>query len=320
MYRETKNSFGEALSTTLLDHEFNQSFDLANHFDDMYRSNQSLTKYANLPVAEKAKSHICQDEAGFPMKNNTECLLCSPTLSIGSTTYTEKDFPCENSSKDSNDSQSIKNASPTGKTKNSTLNTEDLKKIWTEKDYEALMEMAIRYRHNWKKIAKVILDTTNIKPNPQALQRIHQKLIANKGIKRAKFTHEDDLMIVKYYHKYGLDWVKIASHFTDKTHVMRKNRFYSYIKKKGMIDNLSDEVECFEEEIEVPEPINTSKVQQIKNLMSEEDDTALFYDTFHDFKLFDNELHDRVTEMSYQADSELFMSHFTYSERQDSYL
>ena len=60
-----------------------------------------------------------------------------------------------------------KNSANTPETTPCTLNTRSVKKIWEKKDYDELVELAIKHRNNWKRIAKVLLRTKNLKVNPK---------------------------------------------------------------------------------------------------------------------------------------------------------
>ena len=115
------------------------------------------------------------------------------------------------------------------------------RKTWDTKDDPLLFDMAIQYRNNWKRIARVLYEDKNIKIAPKTLRRKYEDILARRKTQRAKFTHADDLLIVKYVDLYGLDWNKVACHFTDKTAIMIKNRFYSYIKKKDIFEDLLKE-------------------------------------------------------------------------------
>jgi len=60
--------------------------------------------------------------------------------------------------------------------------------------------------------------------------------------KRVRFTHDEDLKIIKHYTQFGYDWEKIAENFESRTAIMVKNRFY-HIKKKNILEKLLLEVE-----------------------------------------------------------------------------
>jgi len=89
----------------------------------------------------------------------------------------------------------------------------------------------IKYKYDWKKIVKKF----NIKfgsncPN-EVLRQRYKDITSLVIPKRVKFTQEEDVQLSNYYEIYGSDWVKIASHFANRTPQMIKNRFYSHIRK-----------------------------------------------------------------------------------------
>jgi len=182
------------------------------------------------------------------------------------------------------------------------INRSGCKKNWNPEDNDLLMKMALEYRNNWKRISKILLETKNIKLYPKVLRKIYEDLLHSKKVERAKFTHDDDLKIVKYLNKYGLDWNKIASHFSGKTPVMIKNRFYSYIKKRDLIDQLTAELEQLEPENENEEDqvLFTEPAQEgnLKVLIGEAEDLPIFNTTFHELLLLPHEdqLHERITD------------------------
>lgn len=72
---------------------------------------------------------------------------------------------------------------------------------------------------------------------------------------------KEDLVIAKYYSRLGKKWPLIAPKLTNRTPSKVKNRFYSYTRKKGILDALlfilngleeEDEIEKFPEEILSP--------------------------------------------------------------------
>jgi len=66
--------------------------------------------------------------------------------------------------------------------------------------------------------------------------------------KKGKFTHQEDLLLAKYYSKYGSDWDKIAVHLKNRTPNMLKNRYYSCLRKKKLLTGLLDELQLKEDE------------------------------------------------------------------------
>ena len=45
-------------------------------------------------------------------------------------------------------------------------------------------------------------------------------------------------MIVKYFKLYEYDWEKMATHFSRRTPIMLKNRYYAHIRKRELTDEL----------------------------------------------------------------------------------
>jgi hypothetical protein len=122
-----------------------------------------------------------------------------------------------------------------------------------EDDEQLLLSLASKYKHDWKKVSKKIFKLHRKKLGPNLLRIRYKELAPDLTQKRVRFTHAEDLRIIKYYSMYGYDWEKISSHFESRTAIMVKNRFY-HIKKKNILEKLMDEVERIKEE--VPSPIS----------------------------------------------------------------
>jgi len=112
-------------------------------------------------------------------------------------------------------------------------------------DEELLLVLASKYKHDWKKVSKKIFKLNKKKLGPNLLRIRYKELAPDLTQKRVRFTHAEDLDIVKYYSQYGYDWEKIAAHFESRTAIMVKNRFY-HIKKKNILEKLLEEVEATE--------------------------------------------------------------------------
>jgi len=105
--------------------------------------------------------------------------------------------------------------------------------------------------------------------------------------KRVRFTHKEDLLIVKLYSQFGYDWEKIASEFESRTSIMVKNRFY-HIKKKNILQSLLNEVEAnapIAEENENENENQNEKIQEQLELVVEPETPATECpnETFHYF-------------------------------------
>jgi hypothetical protein len=124
-------------------------------------------------------------------------------------------------------------------------------------DEELLLSLASKYKHDWKKVSKKIFKLHKKKLGPNLLRIRYKELAPDLTQKRVRFTHTEDLLIVKLYSQFGYDWEKIASEFESRTSIMVKNRFY-HIKKKNILQSLLNEVEStniVSEEITQPETV-----------------------------------------------------------------
>mmetsp|Transcript_39802 Transcript_39802/g.35529 ORF Transcript_39802/g.35529 Transcript_39802/m.35529 type:complete len:217 (-) Transcript_39802:1262-1912(-) len=116
---------------------------------------------------------------------------------------------------------------------------------WTVEKDRQLLEYVVRFKKDWKKISKKLIGR---KVSPMTLKDRYKMLTQNNCITRQRrFSHLEDLKIVKYFKIHEFDWDKIASKFQDRTQVMLKNRYYSYIKKHDLIDKYSDAVRKIEQ-------------------------------------------------------------------------
>jgi len=126
---------------------------------------------------------------------------------------------------------------------NRTLDNE----VFDEKDEKLLLELAPKYKNDWKKISKRMFRLHNKKFGLNFLRIKYKELADDNVKKRVRFTHKEDLMIAKYSSIYGHDWTKIAYYFSNRTPIMLKNRYY-HMKKKNILDKLVKEVEELEKE------------------------------------------------------------------------
>jgi len=183
-----------------------------------------------------------------------------------------------------------------------------LNKGWKESDDTQLLSLAKKYKCDWKKIAKKF---NNKKFTPYFLKIRYKDLIKAPVQKKHKFTHSEDLQLAVLYQKYGSDWKAISEHFKHRTGVMLKNRYYSFIRKKDLLQILLDEangsvkpkIEEIEETPEVKtehdisnypiteKPIITSK--KFYDFENSDIDTSLFGIMISP----DEELHTRITPM-----------------------
>lgn len=112
-------------------------------------------------------------------------------------------------------------------------------KFWDEEKEETLMKYASQYKCDWKKIAKKF---NNKKLTPHFLKNKYKEISAGPSQRRIKFNHREDLMIAKYFEKYGSNWGQMAAHFNGRNGIMLKNRYYSFIRKRDLLEALLQEV------------------------------------------------------------------------------
>jgi len=142
---------------------------------------------------------------------------------------------------------------------------DDKKELWSPEKIQLLLKWVQACRYDWKKVAKRFKD-----PRYTPFQvKSKFKLLAQNVCRepRIKFTLREDLLLSKYYNIYGTDWDKIASHFQRRTPVMLKNRYYSYIRKKRLLNYYLEKLAKIEEAHKSP-----IEDLQLENLEEEIDD------------------------------------------------
>jgi len=118
-------------------------------------------------------------------------------------------------------------------------------KLWTEDDDKLLLKFAIQCKCDWKKVVRKF-KLMNKKVTPNFLKLRYKELIAVPVQRRNKFSHTEDLLIAKYFRKYGTNWDQIASHFKKRSGLMLKNRYYSAIRVNNRLEELLKEVDEIE--------------------------------------------------------------------------
>lgn len=136
-------------------------------------------------------------------------------------------------------------------------NSRQKDEIWTPEKIKLLLQWVQDYRKDWKKVAKRFNEK---EITPFQVKKKYRALKANDTLQlRVRFSLKEDLMIAKYFNQYGYSWSKISTYFENRDAIMVKNRYYSYIRKKKLLDKLLQTVEALEaehqkpiEEIDVP--------------------------------------------------------------------
>lgn len=117
-------------------------------------------------------------------------------------------------------------------------------KGWCDEDEKLLRKLAVQYKFDWKKVSKKF---ANKKYTPHFLKMRYKGHDEGPVPKRVKFSHEEDVLIAKCFEEYGIDWDKMVIHFTNRTAIMLKNRYYSYIRKNDRLDKLLEEAQKIED-------------------------------------------------------------------------
>jgi len=105
-----------------------------------------------------------------------------------------------------------------------------------------LVELGIKYKSDWKRVAKRFFIIQKIKKTPGFLKKRFKEL--NKTVtKGVRFTHEEDLLLSKCIVDYNRNWEKIVVEFPNRTIMMLRNRYYSFLKKNNVLNNLLKEQE-----------------------------------------------------------------------------
>jgi len=116
-------------------------------------------------------------------------------------------------------------------------------KCWAAGDDNELMSLADQYKNDWKKIARRITSSRKKKVTPNFLKNRYKEIAGDHIKKGVKFTHEEDLEIARLFEIHGTSWTHIAHQFKDRTPVMIKNRYYSHIRRKGLLSDLVTEAQ-----------------------------------------------------------------------------
>ena len=172
-------------------------------------------------------------------------------------------------------------------------------KIWSEEKDHTLLKLGAQYKCDWKKISKRF---NHKKVTPHFLKIRYKELICAPLQRRVKFNHREDLMIAKYFEKYGSNWAQMATHFKDRTAIMLKNRYYSFIRKRDLLNNLVLEVKDIEKDDFEVDRIRDQDLPAYPEDGAEQNESGLnsvshqnMGNVCYEMDNFDNELHDKIT-------------------------
>lgn len=174
---------------------------------------------------------------------------------------------------------------------------------WTKDEDKLILSLIDKYGSNWCLIASMIEGRTG----KQVRERFLNKL--DKNINRAKFSEEDDDHIIDLYEKIGPKWKEISFNFKGRPENMIKNRFYSHIRKKlllnpkkykNILNNINNDNEmmssintvAFNQEFQDPkqslneiineenDQIYISGEQDFENLLKNEEENQMLFEYF----------------------------------------
>ncbi len=100
---------------------------------------------------------------------------------------------------------------------------------WNSSQDELLLSLAFELKCDWKTISKNFNET---KVTPRALRSRYNYLKSITLPNKARFSHEEDSKVLKYYEIYGTNWRAVANMLPGRTTTAVKNRFYSALRDK----------------------------------------------------------------------------------------
>jgi hypothetical protein len=122
---------------------------------------------------------------------------------------------------------------------------------WTEEDDNLLLEIGIKAKNDWKRVACKFLSVKKIKRSPNFYKKRFREINLKPAKQRIKFTHQEDLKLVDLIQNFGMQWERIAEEFPGRCSVMVKNRYYSYIRKNHIFEKLLKEVKELRPDISI---------------------------------------------------------------------
>jgi len=173
--------------------------------------------------------HYLSEDKFLPLNEREELDLCMETQNLSLVSPDE-------SSRGLSDKEENSMASTNLKKKSDRAHKSS---FWNSKQDRLLLKYAFEMNSNWKKISKQF-NHPNI--TTKFLKDRYKAIKDSFPSRKTRFSHKEDQIIVKYYKQYGTNWDSIAKHLPDRTPSMIKNRFYSSIKKKNLIETLFREI------------------------------------------------------------------------------
>jgi hypothetical protein len=114
--------------------------------------------------------------------------------------------------------------------------------ILNSEDEQVLLRLVVQLKNSWKKITKRFNKLREKNASLTLLKKRYNLLVPKLFKKKGKFTHQEDLLLAKYYSEFGCDWAKISNQIKNRTPNMLKNRYYSHVKKRRLLNDLLQEL------------------------------------------------------------------------------
>jgi hypothetical protein len=97
--------------------------------------------------------------------------------------------------------------------------------LWTVKEDSSLRKLVKLYGKDWSRLSKVMGNRSGKQIRDRYINTL------DPGLKRGRFTKEEDRLIQSLYMKFGSKWTTIATYLTGRSGDMVKNRFNSVIRE-----------------------------------------------------------------------------------------
>lgn len=105
------------------------------------------------------------------------------------------------------------------------------KDLWTSHEDAKLLKLVDEIGKKWAEIGKTIGGRTGKQVRERYLFAI------GPGVKKEKWTQEEDSLLISLYQKYGSKWHQLAQYFPGRHETQLKNRFSTNLKNRVPVDN-----------------------------------------------------------------------------------